>query len=283
MEELVESSYCLIWFKDPDNLNVSDSTVYVYYGNPTVSWSDDPSNTFEFFEGFNNKPISTWNEWGGNGATLTATVSDGIVKVEQTPYGNPYWGMYETNSAVWHTNQAIRGRVKFGVLNSAYNGLGFVGSSMPHGDADENCISISQDNDDEIMRATNGDGLWNRSSGLPDSTNTNFQTFNTIELDNWVVVEMGRTPDIVVFSKHGGVANETVLSTLYVSTLPAYFKFHLCTDDFMWGDWVLLRKFVYPEPVHSPSPLSLPTSYIVVAAVVMAIVILATRNKKKRR
>jgi len=280
MEELVRWSYCLIWFKDPDNLNVADSTVYVYYGNPAVSWSDNPSSTFEFFEGFDSKPTLGWNEWGLNGATLTATVSDSIVKVEQTPYGNPYGGCYQTSSPIWQLNQALRGRVKFGVLNPSYNAKAFSGDSTVHTDADEDSIGgIGQMSSSSKMCANNGDGLWVPSQ--PDSTNTNYQNFKTMELD-WFVADIGRTPNIIVFNKHGG-ADETLLSTIYISQLPAYPKFGLCTTDYMQGDWVLIRRFVYPEPVQGETGVPESTNYIVAAVVMAIVVILATRDKKKRR
>lgn len=44
MEKKVDGNYAIFWVEIPDDLSISDATIYIYYGNSTATRSDQPQN-----------------------------------------------------------------------------------------------------------------------------------------------------------------------------------------------------------------------------------------------
>jgi len=77
MENKVDSSYAIIWWKHPEDLSSENRTVYVYYGKSDATWTDNGNTTFLQFDDFNNLnawTIDLYNE------SQTVTIEDAQAK-----------------------------------------------------------------------------------------------------------------------------------------------------------------------------------------------------------
>jgi hypothetical protein len=59
-ETKVDSDYAKIWFKIDEDLSSQNITIYVYYGKDTATWSDNGTDTFLFFDDFDDGDVSDW-------------------------------------------------------------------------------------------------------------------------------------------------------------------------------------------------------------------------------
>lgn len=85
IESKVNSSYANVWF-NASSIPASvwtNTTYYLYYGNAAVSAGSSGTNTFIFFDDFNDNDISDWTQgitagqWSVSGGILTGTGSGG--------------------------------------------------------------------------------------------------------------------------------------------------------------------------------------------------------------
>ena len=82
IENNISSTYADVWVKIPYTLtNTTNTTIYMYYGNTTaVNTTGNATNTFIFWDDFEDNDISDWNIVLAGGASCT--VSGGIVHTE---------------------------------------------------------------------------------------------------------------------------------------------------------------------------------------------------------
>jgi len=62
MQEYTSGDRAIFWVKIADNLDYSSATIYVYYGNPSVTSTSNGTSTFEFFDDFDDGVIDP-NKW----------------------------------------------------------------------------------------------------------------------------------------------------------------------------------------------------------------------------
>ena len=101
-----------IWFKIPQNLSESDATIYVYYGNPSATWSDDPESLFVQFDDF-----ETDGGW-----TYEETDVDFQGSYSTTRYSSPTRSYLLYADAYWTTGGSYAQIVRtFTVSSGKYN------------------------------------------------------------------------------------------------------------------------------------------------------------------
>ena len=98
MEEKVNGDYAIFWIEIPDDLSISNQTIYVYYSNPIATSTSDGHATFLIFDHFDDGDWSDrWlvemgqpSEFVESGSTLTIT----------TPQGAGRWSILRSNTPI---------------------------------------------------------------------------------------------------------------------------------------------------------------------------------------
>ncbi len=62
MQEKVDDDYAIFWVEVADDLSSNNQTIYVYYGNSSVSTTSNGTNTFIFFDDFSGPSLDT-DKW----------------------------------------------------------------------------------------------------------------------------------------------------------------------------------------------------------------------------
>jgi len=60
MESKVDSDNAVFWVEIPDDLSTTNATIYIYYGNPTATTTSNGTNTFVFFDDFDDPALPSW-------------------------------------------------------------------------------------------------------------------------------------------------------------------------------------------------------------------------------
>jgi hypothetical protein len=114
IQEKTDSDYAMFWVEVADNLNSSDATIYLYYGNTAVSTTSNGTETFpDGFDDFEGD-LSFWDymdDSGGSVALSTDTSCEGdySVKYDLTISGDD---IALRHFLTWDTNFAIGFSVK---------------------------------------------------------------------------------------------------------------------------------------------------------------------------
>jgi hypothetical protein len=85
MESSVASDYAVFWVKVGDSLN-TDQEVYVYYGNPESVTTSNGSDTFMYFDDFENNNFDAWDAVGAD-FVIQSTVVKGGTYAASSPGG----------------------------------------------------------------------------------------------------------------------------------------------------------------------------------------------------
>jgi hypothetical protein len=103
VETKVDANYAVFWVKVNGNLD-TNQTIYVYYGNSTVTSASDMKKTFPFSDDFSGNSLdsSNWRTFG-NGKI---TVANGICTLETTT--NDRGWIYILGKTQFGTNYAVR-------------------------------------------------------------------------------------------------------------------------------------------------------------------------------
>jgi hypothetical protein len=103
------ATYASFWVEVADTLSGVDATIYIYYGNSTVSTTSNGDNTFNFFDDFSSASING-TKWGvtygspaQSGGILTiagVSTSEGVMS-NWTTYGNFTYKALRFRQRVW--------------------------------------------------------------------------------------------------------------------------------------------------------------------------------------
>lgn len=102
---ITASNVADLYVKDPDNLNSSSSTIYIYYGNAAATTTSSGTDTFLFFDDFENNNFNKWttvgnvwsinSTWVKNGAYSASAHEGSTCSLQKT------WS--STRSVLMHT------------------------------------------------------------------------------------------------------------------------------------------------------------------------------------
>ncbi|MFA6185457.1 MAG: DUF2341 domain-containing protein [Candidatus Shapirobacteria bacterium] len=105
-----------IWIK-ANSLPVSDATIYIYYGNTSAPSSQSGTNTFEFFDDFNDASKTNTN-WTATGTGYTITGGNLYHSTTLEPTNN--FTSYTINNSSGFTNGIIESRMKPASCGNSY-------------------------------------------------------------------------------------------------------------------------------------------------------------------
>jgi len=96
IESKVDSDSAVVWVEVSKDLSSSNQTIYIYYGNSLVSTTSNGTNTFLFFDDFNDYTINP-NKWYGfvaNGGKVSTIETDGspTQRLVHDGDGIDWWG-----------------------------------------------------------------------------------------------------------------------------------------------------------------------------------------------
>ena len=105
VETKADANYAVFWVKVNDNLD-SNQTIYIYYGNNTVTSASNIQKTFPFADDFSGSSLNTsiWRTFGYGKVTL----ANGVCTLESVP-GERGW-IYLLGRSQFGTNYAVRFR-----------------------------------------------------------------------------------------------------------------------------------------------------------------------------
>jgi len=203
------------------------ATIYIYYGKSDATTTSNGEATFLLFDHFEETSLDS-NKW--EGITGDVTVEDSVVRLQDLNTGT-LARFYSINS--WQYNVAFRCRARFLYVNN-YGGFGF---STPTSPWDRVYFNLADY--DELKSETNNEGT---------------KTLNYLEepSTSWKIYEATWTS-----SKAKFYIDETLKAT-HTTNIPnealrfreAVLRASGVTNAGQETDWVLIRKFVDPEPSH---------------------------------
>jgi len=251
IEEKTDYVSAIIWVKVPSiPASPNETEIYIYYGKSDATTTSNGDNTFVFFDDFSGNTLDTikWPTSGGGGSI---SVSGGFLTLTNPKYivsANAYAGGY-----------AFRARVKCGTSTSGISWCGFVTTAGALSNKDMT-LAWYYNTSATYFKFNSGNG-------------TSYQIIDSgvaRETANFHVVEARRTGTVDKFQ----IDSDTEKTGIYPTNLTRYLTFHAYSADIV-VDWIIIRKYVYPEPSHgtwgseeTPAPIetivsnSFPMNYI---------------------
>jgi hypothetical protein len=236
MQSELDSDNGVFWVKVAANLTAVDQTIFVYYGNSTVSTTSDLANTFVRTDNMEDYPTTYgWTGFGTNAKSST----------------QKYHGIY---SAKISENAAASGFSKtpmatsYAVCNWVY--------------LDSGCTSGKYTQLQDLVDATHGyyamaniyDDAGTYKWGLYYYTGGDHWSYsaNTLSLQTWYFVELLQTGK-TIYLYVNGVQKHTVAMDQTMTTTRDYWGSLTGTQlsGIIYVDDFIVRKYVSPEPAHS--------------------------------
>jgi len=241
LESKTDGVEALFWVEIDSLPASSDTSLYLYYGNPTATTSSNGNNTFPMFDHFLGSDINStlWEFLENAPDLIDYDVSGSIFSIwEKTVAGNDY-GSLITNPALFTQNQALRFYTNMGVESNASEGARDIGGKKVHNNA-------GADINFEVIYCS-FNTIPNFGGHATNGTAVNYMPFSDGWFDSWEVFEVRRDPSYCEFVHDG--SGEALRESSLFYTANEYIVIHCCnTVKTMYVDWILLRNFVDPSP-----------------------------------
>ncbi|MBV6343539.1 DUF2341 domain-containing protein, partial [Candidatus Magnetobacterium casense] len=235
--ETYTSNVSAVFWVEFDSIAASPSVTQflMYYGNSAATSGSNGDNTFIFFDDFLGTSLNT-SKWAGD--TAYASVSGGMLTYQN---GSAAWRAIYGQTATGSTSYAIRANGNLDETESAYGSQTPTGSHKAY-----------------IYRSSSTTYYLTR-DGVTQSLNT-----TNFSIDAYKTIELAVRGGSGVY----GFENDVARSPAYVTVTPPNSAdmraaISTYTTNGIKVDWILLRKYVYPEPSisswGSPNTLPAPT------------------------
>ena len=237
MEEKVDGDYAVFWVKIPRiPANPGKTTIYVYYGNPSATYTGDGDQVFEFFDDFEDGVIDT-NKWDVN----NASEANGLLTLSATSTLDAYaWGRTTFFSA--SINKRVKARSKRALVDKFSILCGLTDSEAGGGRYDAVMWTYAAAVD--VFRA--------RSKNDNTAEDTDL-TFNDDIFHIWEILwyDDGGVPTAKFFMDGALQAtHSTYVPTAADTDLTVEFYAGALAGNTIDVDWVFVAKYIYPEPSH---------------------------------
>jgi len=224
LEEKHDQDKATFWVEIPEINNVTNNTIYIYYGNSTVSTTSNGDNTFLFFDHFLGTSIDT-NKW--EGSTARASVSGSICTLSGEAPESDLIG--KTKGPPPRVMRCL-GQIQSG---SVWSALGM--RESPSGDAMIQILNAAQ-HGKLIKQSTEN------TAGTTTETITSFTT------DSFVIFEIFWTAGQCNYFEEGTELSGSPLSTNVPADNLGAELYAGYSGQWVKCDWILIRKYVSPEP-----------------------------------
>jgi hypothetical protein len=229
IESLNTGDNATFWVQIDGNLTSINQTIYIYYGNSIATSESNGNITFPFFDDFPGTSLDT-SKWSVSGTgtvtvanskcNITSTASSGLKRIQ----GATSFGIgYEFRAYMREIVVAVAGETDWG-FNTSW---------------DSNAV--------EFYGYTPTRAWWNyftKSSGSGTGVAT-----SSIRNPNYHYFKVRRLNTTSArFQIDDGTEYEIITNIPSVNLPAAFVSRH--TDDFIEVDWIFIREYVYPEPIH---------------------------------
>jgi hypothetical protein len=231
MQEKIDGDYAVFWVKINADLSASDVIIYIYYGNLAASTTSNGDDTFLAFDDFGDSgftdewsPARSSPSWSQSGGELrhTSSISDSIFYMSKTPSADfAIETRMRVGSSSWWGAVAYRFNEKANYWQSSVvDGFRFL---------------IGNEGDvDRITRFDNGQQTVLKEISRPDYTD-----YHTFSIRIQGTSHRVYRDDLLWLSTYDGNYNSA-----------NYWGFIARENSQLTIDWVVLRKYVSPEPAH---------------------------------
>jgi len=227
MESKVDSDNAVFWVEVADDLSTNPVTIYIYYGNATATTTSNGANTFLFFDDFLGTDIDT-TKWSVSSHTGTRTVSNSILTLTGGESQNELYVSIPT----FGLNCMCEMKANFVSSDgSSYTVILLYGTYV--------CARIG-----EWSRAGWGTTLqWEKT----DISATTHGTLNAGGYNAWYIYSSVRLSGSAKY-----FVNRNLVSTQTANWAAGNSQIELLSSfgSQLSVDWVLVRKYVDPEPSH---------------------------------
>lgn len=219
-ESYVASTSGLFWIKVNDDLSTTQQTIYVYYGNSTVTTTSDGVSTFSFYDDFEDNSLDT-NKWLAHGAV---TEAGGILTVGPNSLDS-YVKQNVATYPLYSKPYALRYMCRFDSASATGRYMGWANDDISRfAIGPENTNNQNYETWDGVHYGVTNDNSGITTMAIYDNLwNTNVKYYQ-----NGVLKATHAYPPTVAM----GVRMESYYATNYI----------------LQCDWVLARKYVSPEP-----------------------------------
>lgn len=241
------NEFSTFWVEVPDNLNTSDVTIYMYFGNGSASDQSNGSNTFVYFDDFIGSNLG--GDWIDQGT------------INMSPDGDSFdtWVQLEEDDSIYSTTTFGYGyAVKVNATANEQDSF-FVQFKDGHGALPSNSIDIFSsdsiadgDFDQFELRVMN--------DYPPDYDINDCDNFDTFNEPVWHTYEICRNMSnnvVYGYQDDNFIGYET--SNIPIPALGVGFQVEDSTiASTLTVDWIFVRKYVYPEPSVSMGSVNVP-------------------------
>jgi len=228
--ESYSSDHATFWVEVPSIPSSGNSTIYIYYGKSDVSTTSNGDNTFLLFDHFEGTSLDS-NKWGTYGSP-DLSVSNSIVSIS-APDTSSKVDFHSLNT--YGGGYVARGRFQIPTLPT---NVGFIAGFITTG----TYTAVSRT---AFLRCLSTVANFTAISG--DGTNYDFPDYGVAKDTSWHVTEARRTGSSDKFS----LDDATPISGSHPTNTARNVGVQVdrCTQTIKF-DWLLLRKYVDPEPAH---------------------------------
>jgi hypothetical protein len=217
------------WVKITNNLTSTNQTIYIYYGNSTVTTTSNGTNTFSiWFDDFSTNTLSNYTVDGGNWAVDT---THGWLNQSNTNAG--YFQIFPTSVNV--ANSSLLTRI------------------LTPSDSTYDCgtaLRAASGGIAEFFQDSGGASVWDIWERTPTETQLNYTTYSGSHASQWhrFRTEMNNNSMFYYWDDNLKV---TYAGTFSLTSGSSGLMTYGSTSGEQWAfDYLAVRKFVYPEPSH---------------------------------
>jgi len=213
-----------IWVNMTSLPNNTNTTIYMYYGNPSASSASDGEATFEFFDDFPGTSLDS-NKWSGD--TSYASVSN-----SELSYGGKTGGTPFIYSTLLTPPMIMEGKIKL-----AYSGAGNSICGFRNADGSDYALGNIQGDLNEITT---------KKDGSKTSANSNWE--NNVYMQFKLVLS---SSEAHFYKDNVERQNSPITTNVPVDPMGVAFGAGWDSATRVYSDYVFVRKYADPEPTVS--------------------------------
>ena len=217
LESKTDSDNAVFWVEVADDLNAGDVVIYIYYGNDAVSTTSNGMDTFLLFDDFAN--LDAWS------------ILDGSWSIS---FGRAYQSGSDVNSRIYQIFQHSDVAISMYAINTENGDVGVYARS----DGDTVSWDMYASNWHPIIANT---GILKFISG----SKTVLDLFSSTITNSWQIFSMRMYNDELFAYRDDSLDGEAT-DNYKAGDDYIFLKF----KGIGYIDWVFVRKYVDPEPVH---------------------------------
>ena len=234
IEEKIDGTSASVWIKIPHIPASGTATVYMYYGNPSVTDESNPDDVFEFFDDFEGTSLNTskWNVISGNLGT-EIVVSSGTITIHRIDTSADHQPNINAKFG-FGTNYIFEASMKYDGTATTKGGLFTFDSPTSYDTPDSSSVYVYASTTSYRFQAQN-DGTYTY-----DNINEEFPTY-------FEVMSIARDSSSVKLYRNY-ILKDTITTNVPDATL--YLNLREWGTGYIYADWARVRKYTDPEPTY---------------------------------